>query len=168
MAELTPSQRLQPSLLDRLTDDQPGQTAESRTARVMTMVQLRRAVLRDLGWLLNTSARAGFDGIQDFPEVLRSVINYGTTDLCGTTASGIAHGDLERSIRSSIELFEPRVLSRGLSVRLLHSDSGRGPTVISLEISGEIWGQPLPEQLYVRTEIDLDTGECWLRETASG
>jgi type VI secretion system protein ImpF len=168
VAELTQADRLQPSLLDRLTDDQPGKTAESRSARVMTMAQLRHAVLRDLGWLLNTSSRAEFEEIGNFPEVARSVLNYGIDDLCGTTASGIAEGEVERSIRATIELFEPRVLSRGLSVKLIRSEGDRGPTVISLEISGEMWGRPLPEQLYIRTEIDLDTGECSLAEAANG
>lgn len=33
MAELTPKDRLQPSLLDRLTDDEPDKTQESREKR---------------------------------------------------------------------------------------------------------------------------------------
>ncbi len=168
VAELTPSERLQPSLLDRLTDDEPGKTVERRAARVMTIAQLRNAVLRDLGWLLNTSARASFEHIEDYPEISKSVLNYGVPDLCGTTASGVVEGEVERSIRASILVFEPRVLRKGLSVRLHSGISHRGPTVISMEIAGEIWAQPFPEQLYIRTEIDLDTGEFRVREGAGG
>ena len=40
--------RLQPALLDRLTDDAPTERRESDDARVMSKAQLRRAVLRDL------------------------------------------------------------------------------------------------------------------------
>ena len=36
MAELTPKERLQPSLLDRLTDDEPEQQQESRDKRVLS------------------------------------------------------------------------------------------------------------------------------------
>ncbi len=161
-AELTPSERLQPSLLDRLTDDQPGKTVESRASRVMSMSQLRTAVMRDLGWLLNTSSRASFEPIGDYPEVAKSVLNFGVPDLCGTTASGISEREIEHTIRAAIQTYEPRILKRGLSVRLLRGESDRGPTVISLEITGEIWAQPYPEQLFIRTEIDLDTGECWV------
>ena len=38
--------RLQPSLLDRLTDDQPGERVEAEDRRVMSRTQLRQAVLR--------------------------------------------------------------------------------------------------------------------------
>ena len=54
MAELSPKERLQPSLLDRLTDDEPDEQEESRDRRVLSMSQLRQSVLRDVGWLLNT------------------------------------------------------------------------------------------------------------------
>ena len=48
MAELTPSERLQPCLLDRLTDDHPEEVKESRDQRVVSMRRYREAVLRDL------------------------------------------------------------------------------------------------------------------------
>ena len=168
MAELTPSERLQPSLLDRLTDDQPGSKVESRAARVMTMAQLRDAVIRDLSWLLNTSSRGSFENIQEFPNVATSVINYGIPDLCGTTTSGLIEGEIERTVRKAIETYEPRVLQRNLRIQLIRGASVRGATVVALEISGEIWGDPAPAQLYIRTEIDLDTGECVVPGGSSG
>ena len=30
---------------------------------------------------------------------------------------------------------------------------------IAVEIRGDLWAYPVPEQLYIRTEIDLDTGK---------
>jgi len=51
MADLIPRERLQPSLLDRLTDNSPQATVESRDERVMSSRQLRKSVLRDLEWL---------------------------------------------------------------------------------------------------------------------
>jgi len=53
MAELIPKERLQPSLLDRLTDDEPLQDKESQEQRVLSLRQLRSSVIRDLQWLLN-------------------------------------------------------------------------------------------------------------------
>lgn len=55
MAELTPPERLQPSLLDHLTDDEPAASQETRSPRVLSIQRLRESVLRDLGWLLNTT-----------------------------------------------------------------------------------------------------------------
>ena len=59
MAELTTSERLQPSLLDRLTDDHPEVAHESRERRVMSMRQLRAAVLRGSAAAAITVARVG-------------------------------------------------------------------------------------------------------------
>ena len=98
MAELTTSERLQPSLLDRLTDDEPSSKAESRERRVMSLRQLRYAVLRDLSWLLNSASRPLDDEITQFPLVARSVINYGLPDLTGLTTSGIKAGRLEQMV----------------------------------------------------------------------
>ena len=47
--------RLQPALLDRLVDDAPQQPRDAADGRIVGPAQLRRAVLRDLGWLLNAT-----------------------------------------------------------------------------------------------------------------
>ncbi len=57
MAELTPLEKLQPCLLDRLTDDDPKNGEESRAQRVVSLSRYKRGVLRDLEWLFNTDAR---------------------------------------------------------------------------------------------------------------
>ena len=55
MSDKTISERLQPSLLDRLTDDQSAQNTERRDDRVIDLRRLREIIQRDLVWLLNTS-----------------------------------------------------------------------------------------------------------------
>ena len=47
--------RLQPVLLDRLTDKQPQSRQERAGAFLMSGKLLRDSVLRDLQWLLNTT-----------------------------------------------------------------------------------------------------------------
>ena len=47
--------RLQPALLDRLTDQAPQSRTEAEDTRVMSKSQLRQAVLRDLNWLFNAT-----------------------------------------------------------------------------------------------------------------
>jgi type VI secretion system protein ImpF len=69
LPELTHKERLQPSLLDRLTDDEPDKQVESREQRVFSLARLREAVLRDVAWLLNTTnLEAGAD-LSAYPEV---------------------------------------------------------------------------------------------------
>jgi type VI secretion system protein ImpF len=39
--------------------------------------------------------------------------------------------------------------------------------VIGVEISGQLWAQPVPLELLVRTEIDLETGRVEIAELAA-
>ena len=55
MAGLTAQERLQPSLLDRLTDHETFSSKEPLEAKVLNKQQLRAAVLRDLSFLFNTT-----------------------------------------------------------------------------------------------------------------
>ena len=55
MADRTIVERLQPALLDRLTDNNPDSTVEARGERVIDIDRLRDIIRRDLSWLLNTN-----------------------------------------------------------------------------------------------------------------
>lgn len=164
MAELLPSERLQPCLLDRLTDDEPDKEKEAREKRVFSMRQLRGAVLRDLAWLLNTSNKDNTHELDDFPEARRSVINYGMPDYTGLTVSMMTPGALEGEIRDAIALFEPRIITGTLRVKAASNREQPGFNAIALEVAGEMWAQPVPEHVYLRTEVDLETGQCRLEE----
>ena len=48
ITEIAARDRLQPSLLDRLTDDEPGQLKESADKRVLSLTQLKASVLRKM------------------------------------------------------------------------------------------------------------------------
>lgn len=159
MAELTPQERLQPSLLDRLTDDEPEQRQEARDKRILGLRQLRESVRRDLAWLFNTVHLATVQALDNYPEVERSVLNYGVPELSGLTVSNIPKIDLERQIRQAIILFEPRILTDTLEVHLFVDEEEMSHQALAFEISGDLWARPLPEQLYLKTEIDLELGD---------
>jgi type VI secretion system protein ImpF len=160
MAELTPQERLQPALLDRLTDDEPEKQQELRERRVVSKSRLRQAVLRDLAWLFNATRLEAGEDLSRFPHVRRSVVNFGLPALSGRAASSLVVDDLERAIRQAIVDFEPRILPGTLKVRaLLHASQLDHHNVIGVEIQGQLWAQPVPLELLVRTEIDLETGK---------
>ncbi len=73
-------------------------------------------MLRDLNWLLNANATLDEDEVAGFPEVSRSVLNYGTRDFCGVTASSINISEVEQELSEAIRLFEPRIIPSTLSV----------------------------------------------------
>lgn len=160
MAELTHQERLQPSLLDRLTDEEPDKRQEPRERRVLSMRSLRESVLRDLHWLLNANGLGSMQDLSDYPLVAHSVVNFGVPDLSGKTASGIDLAEVERRFRQAIWDFEPRILRDTLRVRAVAADdpANRHNTLV-FEIEGELWGQPMPERLYLKTELDLEVGE---------
>ena len=166
MPELTPQERLQPALLDRLTDDEPERRQEPREQRVMTKSRLRQAVLRDLAWLFNTTRlEEGTLDLSGLPSVRRSVINFGLPPLAGRAASSMDVAALERAVRQAILDYEPRIIGETLQVTaLLEPRSIDHHNVIGVEIRSELWAQPVPLELLVRTEIDLETGKVQIAD----
>jgi type VI secretion system protein ImpF len=164
MAELTPQERLQPSLLDRLTDDEPDQSQESREKRVLSMSRLRECVLRDLAWLFNASRPLSPDDLERYPFVACSVVNFGIPPLAGMTVRILDLNMLENLLRQSVIDFEPRILRNTVRVRANLTAAQVSHNSLTFEIEGELWGQPLPQQLYLKTEIDLESGQVKVEE----
>jgi len=169
MAETPPAQdRLQPALLDRLTDEEPDKRLEPRERRVLSRARLRQAVLRDLAWLFNTTRLESDTDLSRVPYARRSVINFGLPSLSGKPASSLDITDLERGIRQAILDFEPRIAPDSLQVRaIVESRSLDHHNVIGVEIHGQLWAQPVPLELLLRTEIDLETGKVQIADLAS-
>jgi len=159
MAELTPKERLQPSLLDRLTDDDPERATESREARVLSPARLRECVRRDLAWLLNATHLQGLQSLEEYPLVAHSVLNFGIPDLAGRTASSLATAELEQMIRQAILDFEPRLDRNSVSVRLVMDKDKMSHNALSFDVEAELWAQPLPLHLFLRTAVDLESGK---------
>jgi len=155
MAELGPRERLQPSLLDRLTDEEPHAQQEGRDKRVLSPARLRESVGRDLGWLLNTVNLATVQSLDDYPEVARSVVNFGMADLTGRTAAGINFQLLEKQLARAISDFEPRLLRSSVKVKAVLDVHKMSHNALCFDIEAE---QPLPLRLFLRTEIDLESG----------
>ncbi len=158
MAELTLKERLQPALLDRLADDFPERHDEPRELRSLTLKQFRQSVLRDLAWLLNADNMSYSDALNEHPEAASSVINYGIPSLTGKTVSNTDVEQLEMLLRKAIRDFEPRILEDSLRVRIDVSDTQTRRSAIAFYIEGDLWAQPAPEHLYIKTEFDLETG----------
>lgn len=151
--------RLQPALLDRLTDDDPASQVEAAEMRVLSRSRLRAAILRDLGNLFNSTCLSDSDEFDAFPEVARSVLNYGLPALSGRTASSLDPLALEDSVRRCIVAFEPRILAGSLRVEAAASERQMDHhNQIGFRISGQLWAQPVPLQLLLHTDIDLETG----------
>ncbi|BCG65715.1 MAG: type VI secretion system protein ImpF [Methyloprofundus sp.] len=206
MARTLPKERFLPSLLDRLTDDDPinssiqlhkqkikrlekeltavlgkqktltegeykkqanelqAQLDQTRaqytvlTASVSSLTEIRACVKRDLNWLLNSRQYEIANELQNYQEIRRSVINYGMSDLTGKTVSGVELRSIERMLKQSIIDFEPRIIQKTLFVRIMADQSMFNHNAVTFEIEGQLWAEPEPLHLHLRTEFEMESG----------
>jgi len=158
MADLTPQERLQPSLLDRLTDENPQGGVESRDQRLLSWQKLRDAVRRDLVWLFNCVHLEAAQDLSSVPLVARSTVNYGMPETTGIPVANINVETLQKRVRQAIADFEPRLLRNKLSVTVEKQPSVMNRNSLVFMIRAEMWAQPLPQSIFMRTEFDLETG----------
>jgi type VI secretion system protein ImpF len=157
MSELAGRERLQPSLLDRLTDNASDHRRETPDQQTLSMQQLRAAVLRDLAWLLNTTNLATSEDLTGFPLSGRSTLNFGIPGFTGLIGTADQLLGLETTIAEAIRAFEPRIRPETLKVKLRPAAADQATTAITFEIQGELWAQPVPQQLFLETAIELET-----------
>ncbi len=158
--------RLQPCLLQRLTDDDPKSQVESRSERVVSLSKYKDGVLRDLRWLFNAAAHIEGDPIYDDPEVRTSVLNFGIRDLSGLVTDSIDLEGYRKQVVDAIIAFEPRLNKHKLQVEFIDYKGGKSEFrkrgTLRFEVSGELYAKPMPERFLARTELDLETGDCIL------
>ena len=161
MADKMMSERLQPSLLDRLTDEDPSNLTETREARVIDIRRLREIVQRDLSWLLNTNNNDGWINPQRHPLAAKSVLNYGVKDVAGDFAAKDRAQLIRKSIALAIENYEPRIRKGSAHVEIRSENISRD-TIISFDIRADMWAEPIPIELYLRSSVDVTTGQVSL------
>ncbi len=152
-------EKIQPCLLDRLTDNSPEKTEESSMERVVSISRYRVGVLRDIRWLLSASRHLEDEDLQFYPGVRTSTLNFGIRSLCGRLADSVTGGSLEQDITQAIEAFEPRIDPSSLIVELKEDTTSKAKNELVIEIRGDLWARPMPEEFMIKTKIDLETGE---------
>jgi type VI secretion system protein ImpF len=163
---IPPLDRLQPCLLDRLTDDEPARREESRNQRLISLQRYKAGVLRDLDWLFNAighfpDERVGELTFSDFEEAYRSVLNFGLRQLYGRLAPDIE--EIEKQLFDAISVFEPRINRQTLKIKATIERN-----ILSFDITGELWVHPVPEKLFIRTQLDLESSQSTTRELDYG
>lgn len=152
-------EKIQPCLLDRLTDNFPEKTEESSMERVVSISRYRVGVLRDIRWLLSASRHSDDEDLQAYPGIKTSTLNFGIRSLCGRLAESVSGGRLEQDIAQAIEAFEPRIDPSTLIVELKEDTATKSKNELVIEIRGDLWARPMPEEFMIKTKIDLETGE---------
>lgn len=132
---------------------------------VGSLTELRDCVKRDLGWLFNShNLNLEEEQKECCPEVESSVVNYGMPDLTGRTASSINIHQLERNIKETILRFEPRIIPKTLKVQLRVNEIMMNHNSLMFEIKGDLWAEPVPIQLQLMTQVDLENGTVEVKD----
>jgi len=138
---------------------------------VVNAAVLREAVRRDIEALFNVERfesqlqisdleRRSFedpaDLIAEFPQVRRSVLNFGVPSFSGRSARDFDLDALAKELREVIAVFEPRFKRETIRVKVSHGDR----TGLRIEVDGTLMLSPVPERLRLSTTIDLDNGRA--------
>lgn len=151
MPGLSQKDRLLPSLLDRLRarEDDRALYSENR---------LRESVKRDLAWLFNTTSLEAVQDLSGHPEVARSVLNFGLPSFAGQPLSSLSLADVEAALRRAILDFEPRLMRSTVKIRIEKDAAQMNHNALSFTITADLWAQPLPLHILLRTNLDLESG----------
>lgn len=147
-----------PSLLDRLTDNNPSNAKESSAAGQLSPSQMKVILRRDLVWLLTTVRLEEVINLDKWTKARRSVINYGVRDLSGVPEQNIDGLKIQNTIRQAIWDFEPRLDRNSVDVQLIANEDSDTRGVAKLQISGR-WAQELYQNpIFIEAHIDFETG----------
>jgi len=160
------SDRLQPTLLDRLTDEHPNRRHDTAAELVISRRQLRQVIMRDLGWLLNATNVESEVDFEFHDQARQSAINFGLPAFSGRRSSDVKLDVLQTELKNAILKFEPRLVPKTLQVTSMSMDNpaGAAHNLILFEIKGQIWATPYPIEMLLKSSIDLETGAVTLQD----
>jgi type VI secretion system protein ImpF len=152
MAPKEVERTVQWSVLDRLIDADPDATSEPPLSWAQSVRELKRALRRDLEWLLNTRRIVELPP-EGFTEVRRSGYVYGLPDITSLAAESVADRDwLRRQVEETVALFEPRL--SGVRVAVDTADE-EGRRELRFVIDGLLRMEPNPEQVVFDTVLEV-------------
>lgn len=158
--------RLQPTLLDRLTDHNPSRGKDMPNELVISRKQLRQIIMRDLAWLLNATRMESEVDFAHHPYARLSTVNFGLPAFSGRRATDVKLDELQNELKQAIIQFEPRIVPNTLQVlgMTMEDAVGAAHNLIVFEIRGQIWSTPYPIEMLLKSSIDLETGAVTLQD----
>ncbi|BBO81513.1 hypothetical protein DSCO28_20790 [Desulfosarcina ovata subsp. sediminis] len=140
----------QASLLDRLIDENPGQSNEPVQYRLLTVKRLRAFVVRDLENLLNSRRNVAVVP-SECHETSRSVLTYGLKDFTTRSPDSTqALTEIRKEVEKTISIFEPRLKN----VKVAFETSNEHERRLSFRISAILVVDPIREPVTFDTYFD--------------
>lgn len=153
------------SLLDRLTELSSEEASNATIGRgELPMDDIEASILRDLGWLLNTTSLATTQDLSRWPNIRKSVLNFGVPVFAGRITSNADVTAIERALKKAIAVFEPRLQAESIAVEAVSDSSRMDQRSLQLNISADFveWKHFAPIQF--RAKIDLESGRIQLMD----
>jgi type VI secretion system protein ImpF len=157
MVARTPSTSvLRPTLIDRLIEPRGGSSHPGIGLR-----ELKRAVARDLEWLLNTrNEMVRSPELASLGEARTSVLTYGVPDQ--STASRSSKNDrarVRKEIANAVRTFEPRLLPATVVISDFEDTTDVADPSLRFRIEATLYVEPISEPVFFDSSVDLTTGE---------
>ena len=157
MAKREIERTVQPSVLDRLTDESPRTSADSRITYAESLRMFKAAVQRDLEWLLNTR-RIVEAATEDFEELHKSVYNYGMPDITSLSRDSVSsRKQLLRQVEQTLAIFEPRLANVRVSMVEVEGEALHRELRFVVEATLKL--DPTPEQVMFDTVLHFSSGQ---------
>lgn len=148
---------VQPSIIDRLTDDEPRLGGDVRITYAESLRQFKSGVQRDLEWLLNTR-RTPLPAAEEFEEVRNSLYHFGVPDITSMSRdSDDARVRLRSQLDEALALFEPRLTNVRITMVEQEGESHRRELRFIVEATLRL--DPTPEQVMFDTVMHFSSGQ---------
>lgn len=162
MARIETDSVVTQSVVERLIDREPDAKQEPAPTRSQSVRLLKASVRRDLEWLLNTRQNPDAVVLDKYPELSKSLYNYGLPDFTSMSFDNAKdRARLLRHLEATIRIFEPRLASP--RVIPVQADDGKSSRIIRFQIEGLLKMDPAPEQVTFDTVLQLSSGEYQIR-----
>jgi type VI secretion system protein ImpF len=128
------------------------------TRAPITEAGLRREVASDLLHLFNTTNLGAAEDLEAFPEVRRSILNFGFPDMAWRSIDENRLIELAREIEIALADFEPRLLRETVKARRDVTTSAQELKLRFL-VGAELRAQPVSVPIEFVAEVELDSGK---------
>ncbi len=163
MAPREVDRTVQETVLDRLIDEDPTSGVEAPKTWAQSVADLKRALRRDLEWLLNTR-RIILTAPPEYSELAGSLYHFGLPDFTGLSAEAPDTGTrLRREVEEAVTRYERRL--SGVRVSLVETDE-EGRREVRFVIEGLLCMEPSPEQVAFDTVLETVSG--WFQVRGGG
>lgn len=161
MASIDKNKKLRPSVLDRLFDDNPSESADIRLDNHQYLREMRNSIRRDLESLLNTR----FHLLQPDSELLevdKSIFNYGLPDLATVNIVDVTRRkQFIKQLENTLKTYEPRFKSVKAS---FIENSENTDRTLRFRLDTVIYADPVPEVVVYDSTLDSVTRSVSIKE----